>query len=555
MAQAEPIISVDPRLVEENERNGDWRKEMLSDTIRENAARKPNGIAFLEGTNALTWARYDELSDRLAGDLIAAGLPRGARVAVMLPDGPGVHVVFTACEKAGLVVVGLGARAGDREIDHLLRKCRATALITEAEQGGRDMAALAAQLRAAGIPLETHIIIDRIGRGPGDVGRPEGEGGRPLDEIAKRRLGPNDLWLLNSTSGTTGLPKCVMQFQNRWWYFHHMAVEAGAFTDKDKFLVLVPAPFGFALWSAHFTPALLGVPCVVMSKFDAGQCLDLIEYEKPTVIVCVSTQFIMLLNEQAHKKRDLSSLRVMFTGGEAVPYRRAAEFEEETGARVLQFYGSNETGALSNTNMTDTREQRLTTCGRIIGPLQVRLLDDDGNDVPPGEPGQPACKGPVTCMGYYEDDKANAELVTRDGWMKTGDIATIDQDGYLQLAGRKADFIIRGGKNISAVVVEEEVATHPAVAMAAAVAMPDPVFGERVCCYVALRDGQALTLPTLVEHLAARGVSKEYFPEKLVVLDALPMSPIGKIAKSELRNDIRRRVAAEQGSTQQSGSR
>jgi acyl-CoA synthetase len=541
VARAEPIISVDPQLVEENERNGDWRKEMLSDTIRANAARKPNGIAFLEGTNALTWARYDELSDLLAGDLIAAGLPRGARVAVMLPDGPGVHVVFTACEKAGLVVVGLGARAGDREIDHILRKCRATALITEAEQGGRNMAALAAQLRATGIPLETHIIIDRIGRGPGN-------GGRPLDEIAKRRLGPNDLWLLNSTSGTTGLPKCVMQFQNRWWYFHHMAVEAGAFTDKDKFLVLVPAPFGFGLWSAHFTPALLGVPCVVMSKFDAGQCLDLIAYEKPTVIVCVSTQFIMLLNEQAHKKRDLRSLRVMFTGGEAVPYRRAAEFEDETGARVLQFYGSNETGALSNTSMSDTREQRLTTCGRIIPALKVRLLNDDGNDVPPGEPGQPACKGPVTCMGYYEDDKANAELVTRDGWMKTGDIATIDKDGYLCLAGRKADFIIRGGKNISAVVVEEEVATHPAVAMAAAIAMPDPVFGERVCCYVALREGGKLTLPDLTAHLAARGVSKEYFPEKLVVLDALPMSPIGKIAKTELRNDIRKRVAEEQGS-------
>jgi acyl-CoA synthetase len=151
-------------------------------------------------------------------------------------------------------------------------------------------------------------------------------------------------------------------------------------------------------------------------------------------------------------------------------------------------------------------------------------------------------------MGYYEDDKANAELVTRDGWMKTGDIATIDKDGYLCLAGRKADFIIRGGKNISAVVVEEEVATHPAVAMAAAIAMPDPVFGERVCCYVALREGGKLTLPDLTAHLAARGVSKEYFPEKLVVLDALPMSPIGKIAKTELRNDIRKRVAEEQGS-------
>lgn len=547
------LVSVDGRLVEENTRAGHWRRETLADTIRLHAAQSPHGLAFREGAHELTWAQYDELSDRLAGDLIAAGLPRGSRIGVMLPDGPGVHVAFTACEKAGLVIVGIGARAGDREVEHLLRKCQATALMTESVHAGRSMHELAALMRANGLPIAAHLIVDRMGCGPDNAGRPqgqldhpEGDGGRPLDEIAKRRLGPNDLWLLNSTSGTTGLPKCVMQFQNRWWYFHRLALDTGALGESDRFLSLVPAPFGFSLWTTHFSPCLLGAPTIVVSRFSADETLDIIEQQRPTVIACVSTQFIMLLNAQAQKKRDLSSLRVMFTGGEAVPYERAAEFEQETGARVLQFYGSNETGALSRTTMRDSREKRLTTCGKIIEALQVRLLDDDGKPVPPGQPGQPACKGPVTCMGYYDDAAANAELVTADGWMKTGDVATIDAEGYLTLVGRKADFIIRGGKNISAVAVEEAVAMHPAVAMAAAIAVPDKVFGERVCCYVVLRPGGELTLPQLAEHLAGRGISKENFPERLVFLDAMPMSPIGKIAKAELRDDIRQRLAREQ---------
>jgi acyl-CoA synthetase len=531
----QPLISVDRQLVEDNTRAGFWRTETLTDTIRLNAARNPQGLAFREGDHELSWELYDELSDCLAGDLIAAGLPRGARIAVMLPDGPGVHVAFTAGEKAGLTIVGIGARAGDKEIEHLLRKCGATALMTETVHAGRPMHELVALMRSKGIPVAAHITVDRMGHGPGN-------GGRPLELIAARRLGPNDLWLLNSTSGTTGLPKCVMQFQNRWWYFHRLAMETGALNKDDKFLSLVPAPFGFSLWTTHFTPCLLCAPTIVVSRFDAESTLDIIERQKPTVISCVSTQFIMLLNAQAQKRRDLSSLRVMFTGGESVPYDRAAEFEEETGARVLQFYGSNETGALSGTSMRDTREQRLTTCGRIIESLQVRLLDDEGKDVLPGQPGQPACKGPVTCMGYYDDEAANAELFTVDGWMTTGDIAHIDADGYLRLAGRKSDFIIRGGKNISALAVEEAVALHPSVAMAAAIAMPDKVFGERVCCYLVLRPGAALALPELAAFLRERGISKENFPERLMFLDALPMSPIGKVAKTELRADIRRRL-------------
>jgi acyl-CoA synthetase len=249
-------------------------------------------------------------------------------------------------------------------------------------------------------------------------------------------------------------------------------------------------------------------------------------------------------SEPAAAGFDLSSLRVMSTGGEAVPYERAAEFEEQTGARVLQFYGSNETGAVSRTTLGDPREKRLRTSGRPIPEMQVRLFDEAGNDVTASGEGQPGCKGPTLSGGYYDDEEANARLIRKDGWMLLGDLVRIDDDGYLKVIGRTDDFIIRGGKNISGPGVEQQVATHPTVALAAAVAMPDPVFGERVCAYVELRPGADLTLEELVAHLASRGVSKEMFPEHLVVVDELPRSSGGKVAKKELREDIRRRMEA-----------
>ncbi|MGH8984295.1 MAG: class I adenylate-forming enzyme family protein, partial [Acidimicrobiia bacterium] len=236
----------------------------------------------------------------------------------------------------------------------------------------------------------------------------------------------------------------------------------------------------------------------------------------------------------------------MFTGGEAVPYERAAAFEDATSAAVLQFYGSNETGALSRTTFDDDREHRFRTAGRVIPDMQVRLFDEMGGDVTDtGGPGRPAGRGPATCLGYLDDDDANRALFTDDGWMLMGDLVEIDADGYLRVIGRTSDFIIRGGKNISAPAVEDEVSTHPAVTLAAVVGMPDPVFGERVCAYVELRDGTTLSLEQLVTHLAERGVSKEWFPERLVVVDELPRSSGGKVAKGELRADIRRRVAAD----------
>jgi acyl-CoA synthetase len=497
----------------------------LSDLVARHARERSEAAAFVAPEARMSWREYDARATGLAGALVELGLERGSRVGVLLPDGPAVHAAFVAVERAGLVIVGIGPRAGDREIEHLLTRTGARAWITD-----DDHAPLAARL---GIPVVA----------------PDAE--HPRDALAAP-IGDDDVWLLNSTSGTTGLPKCVVHDQRRWFAFHELAVPAADLDTGDVFMSVLPAPFGFGIWTAHVTPTVLGAPTAVMPRFDAALALELIERERVTVLAAVSTQFVMLLNSLSAPelaRHDLSSLRVLFTGGEMVPYQRAAEFEDRTGCTVLQFYGSNETGALSRTTLDDPRERRLRTAGRIIPEMHVRLFDEDGTDITAsGGPGIAACKGAVNCLGYYDDPEANARLYTSDGWMLTGDFCTIDAAGYLTVAGRASDFIIRGGKNISAAHVEDEVSSHPAVALAAAVAMPDAVFGERVCAYVELHADASLDLDELREHLAARGVGKELWPERLVVLDTLPRASGGKVAKGELRTHVHTLVDTASGS-------
>ena len=476
------------------------REETLADVAARNARDRPDVTAFVEAATGerVTFSEYDDISTRMAGALRARGWERGDRVAVQAPDGPYVHALALACEKAGHVAVGIGARAGARERDHLLAHTGARTLLTDA------------RALLASAPRMTPSL---------------------------RPFAADELWFLNSTSGTTGLPKCVMHNQRRWFAFHSLAHTDAAFTTEDVFLSALPMPFGFGLWTSHFTPSIVGAPCVVVERFAAEVVLQAIEHHRVTVLAAVSSQFVMLLESRALDRHDLSSLRVMFTGGEMVPYERAKAFEDRTGAAVLQFYGSNETGALSGTTREDPQDKRLRTAGRVIPEMHVRLLDPDtdADITASGGPGVPAGKGPTLCLGYWNDEAANRKLFTDDGWMRMGDLATIDGDGYLTVVGRMSDIVIRGGKNISAAEVEDEVSTHPAVAICAVVPVLDDVFGERVCACVELRPDGTLDLDLLRAHLAARGTGKELWPERLVVFDALPRSSGGKIAKGELR--------------------
>ena len=513
---------------------GWWSDTTLSDAVRGNVERSPDRVAYLDEGISLTWREFDAAATALAEQLAGIGISPGDRVAVWHGDSAAIHALFVAVERCGAVVVGIGARAGTREVAAILGNSQPKIVISDAQRSDAATQVVA----AAGVSL---LVLGLVG------------GALRLNVYAAPKalradsqLGPDDVFLINSTSGTTGLPKCVVHTQNRWYYFHQKAVANGLLRADDVFLPVIPMPFGFGIWTSHTTPIYLGATTVVMDRFTTRAACEAIARHKVTVLCCVSTQLTMLMADRECRDYDLSSLRVVFAGGEALPYRPAAEFEELTGAKILQFYGSNETGLLSGTTVDDSLRHRLRTGGRIVPEMAVRLFDGD-KDVTETGRGQPACRGPATSLGYLggtDHDK----LFTHDGWMRMGDICEIDADGYLSVTGRTSDFILRGGKNISASQVEDAVMTHPAIAVAAAVAMPDPIFGEKVCLYTELVDAgtiKALDLPELVEHLLGLGVSKELLPERLIVVDALPRSSGGKIAKGELRADIKTRTISD----------
>ena len=518
---------------------GWWSDSTLSDAVRRNAEQSPERVAYADHPGmSLTWSEFDYAANALAGQLTGVGPGRGDRVGVWHGDSAAIHVLFVAVERCGAVVVGIGARAGTREVAQMLRSSRPKVLISDEQRSGAAaQAAAGAAATAAGVPVPS-LTMER----GADALRLNTDAAPKAVGVGSQ-LGADDVFLINSTSGTTGLPKCVVHTQNRWYYFHQKAAANGLLTSDDIFLPVIPMPFGFGIWTSHTTPIYLGATSVILERFSTRAACEAIARHRATVLCCVSTQLTMLIADTACRDYDLSSLRIVFAGGEALPYRPAAEFEELTGAKILQFYGSNETGLLSGTTLDDSLQRRLRTGGRIVPEMAVRLFDGD-QDVTGTGRGQPACRGPATSLGYLggtDQDK----LFTRDGWMRMGDICEIDAEGYLTVTGRTSDFILRGGKNISATEVEDAVTTHPAIAVAAAVAMPDPVFGEKVCVYTELAHSRTIELPELVEHLLALGVSKELLPERLIVVDELPRSSGGKIAKGELREDIRIRMEAD----------
>lgn len=507
----------------------------VSELVRHWARTIGERTAFVTPETRISWASYDAAADRIASALAAVG--GESAVALYLPDTMVFHAALCAAYRTGRIAVGIGSRSGVGEVAHLSARAGCRTLVTARSLRGQDTAALVAELRGRADGPDHVIYVDDLGSV-----RIEDAAGESVTFIDRRfeatspRFGVDDVSMLNSTSGTTGLPKLVTQTERRWIRFSEEAVRAGRITGDDVFFGAVPAPFGFGLWTSHFLPALLGAPNVVVERFGPETMVELLEREQVTVLNCVSTQFKMLLRSERARTADLSALRVMFTGGEAVPYSEALAFEQRTGAAVLQFYGSNETGAVSVTSVDDDADTRLRTCGHVLDAMRVRVFDEAGAEVLGAERrGQPAVNGPLMCRGYWDDAAADAELYTDDGWMLLGDIVEIDAGGRVRVVGRKADIIIRGGKNISAVEVEEFVRAHPAVTMVSVVGVHDELFGEKVCAVVVTADGTELTASELSTWLTGQGITREYLPEYVVTVDELPLAPGGKVAKGAVQ--------------------
>lgn len=533
------IPAQDPSLIADYEQRGWWGQKTVADLVHDQAQRVGDKVAYVVGDTRLTWSAYDAQIDDLA-QVLTPLLAAGERFGMLLPDCVEFHVALCAAERSGTVALGMGARSGRTEIHHLMSNSQARVLVMRdthrgrtAEEYARDLSDDGWDVNALVIVAPDGVIAVRVREGQNYIDAPLNRAA--LESVRARALGPNDLSMLNSTSGTTGRPKLVTQFANRWIHFSDLAFGAADFTENDVMLGAVPGPFGFGLWTAHYAPAMLGMTTVLLENFTAESLIRTLREENVTLLACVSTQFKMMLDSPELDDSAELSLRAMFTGGEAVPYERAAQFEDRVGAAVLQFYGSNESGAISYTTLRDTREQRLKTAGRVIDHIDMRLYSTEGEDITAtGGPGIPGVTGPTICMGYYNDDDANGELF-HDGRLMMPDLVTVDADGYLRVVGRTSDLIIRGGKNISAVEVEEVIESHPDVVMASAVPVPDAIFGERIGVAVTVKDAP-VTVESLSEFLTARGVSKHLYPERVVVVDELPRAAGGKVAKGQVRD-------------------
>jgi acyl-CoA synthetase (AMP-forming)/AMP-acid ligase II len=335
------------------------------------------------------------------------------------------------------------------------------------------------------------------------------------------------------SSGSESEPKLVLYSHNA------LACGRGAFIQRLippggelRALFLLPLATSFGSNGSTVTLARHGGTLVLQSKFDAETTLRLIERARPTHLIGVPTMFRMMIDHPSRPTFDLSSLRVVAPGGAQLDASTAEACRAAFDCAVVNVYGSAD-GVNSHTALDDP-PSRVTSAGRPNPAVaEILVVDDDLRPRPVGVAGEIIARGPMSPMRYIGDDELNAKYRTPDGWVRTGDLGVFDEDGYLTVVGRRKDVVIRGGANISPAEVEQAIVAHPAVRDVACIGVPDPLMGERLCaCVVA---GESITLDELTTFLTAQGLDRFKHPERLLLLDSLPLSPAGKVARDVLR--------------------
>ncbi|MFA4926903.1 MAG: AMP-binding protein, partial [Patulibacter sp.] len=421
-----------------------------------------------------------------------------------------------------------------RELGFILAQARSRVLVIPDRFRGFDHRELVAGLRDALPDLEHVLVVGEAG--PGTVGWDAAleAAGDPAPEVERRGDEPA---LLLYTSGTEASPKGVLHTHDSLVY--ECASVAGLFAVTGDDVVLMPSPV------THITgllyglqlPFALGAPSVLLDVWSVPAALDLIERERCTFTVGATPFLHGLVHAEDLDRRDVSSMRVFACGGADIPPALIRAAAERTSMAAVRVYGSTECPTVTGSAPEAPLDRRAETDGRPIGPSRIRLVDDDGHPWSGPGPGRLEVRGPDLFAGYL-DPALDAAAFTADGWFRTGDLATIDDDGALRIAGRSKDIIVRGGENLSAKEIEDLLIEHPDVSEVAVVGYPDPVLGERACAFVVGSD--ELELPDLTGFLRSRGVANQKLPERLRLRPELPKTASGKVQKFRLRDELRR---------------
>lgn len=481
-------------------------------------------------------------SERVASALHHLGYGRGDRLAIMLPTWYDTTLAYLAALKLGVALVPIVAIYGAREIGFILRQTQAKGLIIPDAWRGHSYAE---RVAAAGdLPDLEHLIV--VG-GDGPLGSVNWDDltAHKGEDYPRGQAQADDYSCIVYTSGTTSDPKGVKHTHNTQLCDIN-AVRAGVVPAAPAAAAAGSPPPGPALsvfpaghiagFLAMLRPFMYGAEAVFMDQWTPADAVRLIEQYKVASSVGTPIFLSTLMQAAEETGADISSLKQFGLGASAITPENV-RWTDQLGFPSGRVYGMTEHPVVS-AGAGQTFQKRAYTDGKITSLNEVRILDDEDRDLPVGQAGEIATRGPRLFMGYVDPELDRACFLP-GGWFKTGDIGRMDEDGFLTITDRKKDIIIRGGENISAKEVEDVLATIPGLVEAAVTAMPDTEMGERVCAFVVMKDGPGLTLEAVRAHFATAGVARQKTPERIVLVDDLPRTPSGKVKKTDLRERLR----------------
>jgi long-chain acyl-CoA synthetase len=482
----------------------------LALSLSRSTATNPHGVAVRLGEASVTYERLDDLSGRVAGLLVGRGLAPGDRVGVMLPNVPEFAAVYYGVLRAGCVVVPMNPLLKRREVAYYVDDSGARLLFVWPEADTVD-------------GVDTVVVdgsfLDLLAATP------------PVSEVVERA--GDDTAVILYTSGTTGQPKgAELTHANLITNADVTSVDLLALGPDDVIFGGLPLFHSFGQTCTLNTAIAAGTTLTLLPRFDPAQALALISAHRATVFAGVPTMYSAMLNVPASDSVDTSALRVCVSGGAAMPVEVLRRFEDAFHCIVLEGYGLSETSPVASFNHPG-RERKPGSIGTPIRGVEMRVVDAAGEPLPQGEVGEIAIRGHNIMKGYWNKPEATQDVVSNDGWFRTGDIGRADEDGYYYIVDRKKDLIIRGGYNVYPREVEEVLYEHPAVAEAAVIGVPHPELGEDVAAVVVLRPGADAAPDDLVAFVKAQ-VAPYKYPRRVWIVDALPKTATGKILKREI---------------------
>ena len=488
----------------------------LAENLLSTAVAHPDNVAIKLDDFELTYAALDAASALAAGWLRELGVGPGDRVGIMLPNIPQFPIIYYGVLRLGGVVVPMNPLFKEREVEFYLSDSGAKAIfawdgVADQAQPGAAAAGAAFEVVDSGFSAKLASFA-------------------PAPELVQRD--PQDTAVILYTSGTTGRPKGAELTHSNLESNVHTVIDLFGGSSQDVIFGGLPLFHSFGQMCGLNAAVTIGATLTLIPRFDPTKALEVLQRDNVTIMQGVPTMYVALLQHPEHANYDVSNLRLAVSGGASLPVEVLRGFEREFGVILLEGYGLSETSPVASFNHAD-RERKAGSIGTPIAEVEMRLVDSDYNDVPEGEIGEIAIKGPNVMKGYWNRPDATAEVI-RDEWFRTGDLAKRDDEGYYFIVDRAKDMIIRGGYNVYPREVEEVLYEHPAVAEAAVVGVPDAEYGEEIGAAITLKPGAEASAEEIQEFVKERIAAYKYPRIVWFLADGLPKGPTGKILKREI---------------------